>query len=38
MNTTRKALYLIALAILLALVAAATWHFFLRQAAPYPGT
>ncbi|BCA29109.1 dipeptidase [Metapseudomonas otitidis] len=36
MNTTRKALYLIALAILLALVAAATWHFFLRQAAPYP--
>ena len=36
MNTTRKALYLIALAILLALVAAATWHFFLRQAVPYP--
>lgn len=36
MNTTRKALYLIALAILLALVAAATWHFFLRQTAPYP--
>lgn len=36
MNTTRKALYLTALAILLALVAAATWHFFLRQAAPYP--
>lgn len=36
MNTTRKALYLIALAILLALVAAATWHFLLRQAAPYP--
>lgn len=36
MNTTRKALYLIALTILLALVAAATWHFFLRQAAPYP--
>lgn len=36
MNTTRKALYLIALAILLALVAAATWHFFLRQAPTYP--